>query len=189
VAHLHVARGHVVDDRVAEDVVHRPRARDVAAAAADHDRELALVVDLAADRRARQAHRVVRADRRTRELGEDDRPGVLDRQAGAKDALGELGGMGVVVAADAEEAAQRPRQRRAQLDRLDRQARAGGGGSGSPRARASISGRAPRVASATARGVASRPSAAIVPTWRRPPQLQLAIRIALVSVASRGRRG
>ena len=50
-------------------------------------------------------------------------------------------------------------------------------GSASPRASISISGSAPRAASATARGVASRPSAEMVPTWGRPPQLQLAIRI------------
>jgi hypothetical protein len=55
VAHLHVARGDVVDHRVAQHVVHRARARDVAAAAADHHRQLGFVVDLLGEAAARAA--------------------------------------------------------------------------------------------------------------------------------------
>ena len=90
-AHLHVTRGDVVDDRVAEDMVHRPRARDVAAAAPDHDRELGFVVDLARRRGAGQADGVMRADDALGELAEDDRPGVALRACSRETGAGELG--------------------------------------------------------------------------------------------------
>ena len=160
------------------------------AAAADHHRELALVVDLLRHRRAGQAHRVVRPITHSGSLVKTIGHGVLGRQAGAEHAVGELGGVRAVVAADAEDAAQRPGQRRSQRDRLDRQARGRRRRAAArPRASISISGSAPRAASATASGVASRPSADIVPTWARPPQLQLAMRICLSSPLSRGRSG
>ncbi len=42
---LELARGHVVDDRVAEDMIHRRSAGDATTAPADDDGEFALVID------------------------------------------------------------------------------------------------------------------------------------------------
>lgn len=56
---LAVPRGHIVDDRVAKDVIIGLSAENVAAASADHQRQLDLVVDLL-------GHRAVKADRRAR---------------------------------------------------------------------------------------------------------------------------
>jgi len=71
VAHLHIARSYVVDDRVAENVRHRSCARDVLAALADDHGQFGFVVDL---RRhlGRHEHVVVRADNALGHLGEDD---------------------------------------------------------------------------------------------------------------------
>ena len=86
--------------------------------------------------------------------------------------------MRAVVAADAEDVAQRARQRRGERDGRQRQARAGcGRGRPSPRAIASMSGKAPRD------GIGQRERRRFAPVgrheahMRRPPQLQLAMRI------------
>ena len=128
VAHLHVARADVVEHGVAADMVHRPRARDVAPTAADHHRQFALVVDLLGHRLARQPHHVVRADHGLGELGEHHRPLVFLGQAVAEHAARQLLCMRVVVAPDAEDVAPRARDRRTQGDRIHRHARPVGRG-------------------------------------------------------------
>jgi hypothetical protein len=120
VAHLHVARGHVVDDRVAEHVIHRTRARDVAAAAADDHGEFRFVVDLHRGGGRGQAHHVMRPDHAFAQLAEDDRPRVFLGHGLAEHGAREFGGVRAVVASDAEQAAQRARQRCAQRDDFDR---------------------------------------------------------------------
>ncbi|MCY1231629.1 hypothetical protein D9M72_440840 [compost metagenome] len=109
-AHLHVARRHVVDDRVAEHMRHRRSARDVLAALADDHGQLGLVIDLRRHLRWNQ-HLVVRAHDALGHLGEDDRPfvrlgGVVLEHRGRQ-----LLGVRVVVAADAPEVAPRLGQR------------------------------------------------------------------------------
>ena len=129
---LQVARGHVVDDRVAEHVVVGAGLGDAATAAPDHHAELGLVVEAVADA-GRIADVVTVGDHAFGRLGEDDRGcrhGV-GRRAGAavETAAGELVRMLVVVLAHAEDVARRPRdrcleaharQRRAALDRAVR---------------------------------------------------------------------
>ena len=92
--------------------------------------------------------------------------------------VGQLGGMRAVVAADAEQAAQRLGQRRAQRDGVDRQARAATRRQRlaarqrlDQRQRAARRHRPPPAAWLRGR------QADTVPTWSRPPQLQLAMRI------------
>jgi len=75
VAHLHVARGHVVDDGVAEHVLHRVFARDVLATRADDHSQLGFVVDLFRHRRTGQHHIVAVGDHTLGHLGEHDGPG------------------------------------------------------------------------------------------------------------------
>ena len=64
--------GHVVDDRIAENVIHRFGARDTATAASNHDGELALVVD-AIGRVEIGENGCIRSNHRRRRLGEDHR--------------------------------------------------------------------------------------------------------------------
>ena len=77
--------------------------------------ELGLVVDLRRDRGAGQLHLGVGADHGFRHLGEDDGPGVDGLGVVLEHRVAQLLGMGVVVAADAEQVAARQRQRREQL--------------------------------------------------------------------------
>ena len=77
VALLHVARGNVVEDRVAEHVVERARRRDAATALADHHHELRFVVDRLRHAR-RNADRRAGRDHAVGYLGKDDR--VLGRR-------------------------------------------------------------------------------------------------------------
>ena len=124
VAALHVARRDVVDDGVAEDVVERALARDVAAGGADDDGKLDLVVDPGRDVR-KDRHRRAGADHRGRRLGEEHRNlGDVDLDVLRPRALGDVVG---VVAADAEDVLGRARQRRQQphpVGRDDGRARA-----------------------------------------------------------------
>ena len=93
VALLEIARGHVIDHGVAEDVFEGFVERDVPPAGADHHRQLDLVVELLGHRVV--DHVVARPDHRRAGLGEVD--GVL-RHGGAA-----LGGVVGVVAAEAED--------------------------------------------------------------------------------------
>ena len=100
VALLEVARRHVVDDGVAEDVTEGLGAGNVAAARADHHRELDLVVQLLGDGVVDDV--VAGADHRGAGLGEVH--GVLGRGGAA------LGGVVGVVAAQTEDVARRARE-------------------------------------------------------------------------------
>ena len=73
VAALQITGGEVVEERVAGDEVERVGGGDVLGLAADHERDLRLVVDLGAV--GGQRHRRVGADERVAELAEDDRLG------------------------------------------------------------------------------------------------------------------
>ncbi len=97
---LQVAGADVVGDGVAEDRVAGPRRRHVGAQPADHDRELHLVVDLAA--LSRQRDRVARPDDRGRRLQEEHR---LRRHRPAH-----LGGVVGVVPADRDDLARQHRR-------------------------------------------------------------------------------
>ncbi len=122
VAHLHIARGDVVDDRVAPDMLHRAARTDIDAPAADDDGKLGFVVDLLGDA-ARQLDRRARRDDAFGRLGEDDRPGLVTLAGGPEDRARQLARVRVVVPADTEQIAARPRQRRIQRDRRQRQPR------------------------------------------------------------------
>ncbi|MCY1239992.1 hypothetical protein D9M72_528200 [compost metagenome] len=117
---LHVARRHVVDHRIAEDMLHRRSARDVLAALADDDGELGLVVDLGRDLGGNQ-HVVMRADHAFRHLGKDDRPLVGLCAVVLEDRGREFLGMRVIVAPNAPEISTRLGQRRVEryLGHLD----------------------------------------------------------------------
>ena len=108
---LHVARAHVVNGQVAAHVRQGLVLRHVPGLAPDHDAELALVVDRAAQRR--QHDRVVRPGQGRRELREDRRPGGQ--------VLAGLGRVIAVVQPDADDLG-RPGHRREQADPV----RAGG---------------------------------------------------------------
>ena len=95
--HLPIAGAHVVAAGVAEHVVDGLLAADVAAAAADHHRQLALVVHLVAAQRARQHDGTAGALHRRRHLHEQHRI-IGRRDAG-------LRGVAEVVEADAQHAA------------------------------------------------------------------------------------
>src|SRR5690606_6132589 len=117
-AHLDIARGHVVDCRIAEDVLHRIAARDVAPAGADHHRALRFVVDLRRDR-ARQPYRLPWPDDALRHLGEHDGPGDRVGVVVLEYRTGQLFRMLVIVATHAEDVAPWPGNRRLEPHRSD----------------------------------------------------------------------
>ena len=96
---LHVARGRVVDDRVAEHVVERLLLRDVLAAPADDDGQFALPVDLGGNLWVKRDRSEGRVDR-VRALGEEHRVFrvLLGRGVGVAQPLTFLEVLGVVPA-------------------------------------------------------------------------------------------
>ena len=108
-AELPVAHADVVHDQVAGDRLVRAGARDVAAAAADHEAELALVIERLRD--ARHVHGIARTRHAGRLLVEDDRE-LRCLESGLGDVVG-------VVEADRKEL-WRAQDRRAQRDRCER---------------------------------------------------------------------
>jgi hypothetical protein len=109
VAHLHVARGHIVDDGVAEDVRQRLGPADVATPVADDDGQLGLVVDLAGHGGPGKAHVGAGGDHALGHLGEDDGPGLRVGVAVLEDGFAQFLGVGVVVAPHAPHVAARQR--------------------------------------------------------------------------------
>ena len=121
VAPLDVARRHVVEDRVAEHVLHGARRADAPPALADDDGKLGLVVD-GLRHAARDADRLAGSDHAVGHLREDDRVFGARRRAclgGSRPvhaARRPFRRVGAVVDAGAEDVAARPRQRRIELD-------------------------------------------------------------------------